>query len=118
MVLDYLGWVTGTQSDFLRWANLHWKCGWDIEKPGKFKFSNTIKKELRDAPLNDWFAGTVPSSSIGLEYRELAERVIKILTETVNKEWLQDKASFYKAGIDSEDYINKGDKKHPYPTTV
>ena len=116
-VLSYLEWVVGSQADFLRWANLHWGCGWNDKNAQHFKFTST-KKELRDEPLKNWYAGTVPGSNIGLEYRKLAEDVIGLLTETVGKEWLQDKPLFYCEGVKPENYINKGDRKHPFPSTV
>ena len=116
-VLSYLEWVVGSQADFLRWANLHWGCGWNDKNAQHFKFTS-IKKELRDEPLKNWYAGTVPGSNIGLEYRKLAEDVIGLLTETVGKEWLQDKPLFYCEGVKPENYINKGDRKHPFPSTV
>ena len=116
-VLSYLEWVVGSQADFLRWANLHWSCGWNLKNTQHFKFTS-IKKELRDEPLKNWHAGTVPGSNIGLEYRKLAEDAIGLLTETVGKEWLQDKPLFYCEGVKPENYINKGDRKHPFPSTV
>ncbi|MBR4533832.1 MAG: hypothetical protein IKO85_04735 [Bacteroidaceae bacterium] len=115
-VLDYLHWLVGQpQAKFLRWANLHWGCGWDVNSPSKFKFSNNIAKPLRDEPLSDWYAYTVPNSTLGEDYRDLADRVINHLANTVKGEWLRDKTEFYKDG--ETDLINNGDLKHPYPST-
>lgn len=111
-VLEYMHWVTGTQTEFLKWVNLHWQCGWS--KSNHFKFSGHIPIELRDTPLSDWYAHIVPNSDIGLDYRLLAERLFTLLTSSTVKgeRWLKDKTDFYKEG--ETDFINNGFLKHPY----
>ena len=116
-VLEYMHWVKGTQEDFLKWVNLHWKCGWN--KKSHFKFANYIQKELRNAPLCDWYAHIIQDRDMGLAYRSLAERLFSLFADTTYDEewrWLQDKACFYKDGV--TDFINRGDLKHPFPSTV
>lgn len=109
-ILLFLGWINNHQKNFLKWANLHWKLGW--EKDYNFKFGNNIKKELRDTQISSWDENTLPNSDTGKAYRALAKKVLDILTEKVNDNRIIDRKFFYKDGV--KERINDG-KKLEYP---
>jgi hypothetical protein len=109
-VLLYLDWIENHQKKFLKWANCHWKLNWKHDH--NFKFSNNIKKELRDTDIADWDDNTCNGSDIGNAYRSLAKRVLDELAEKVNGGKIVDRITFYKEGVKSR--INDG-KKLDYP---
>lgn len=107
-VLLYIHWINNEQNKFLKWANFHWRRGWD--KDYKFKFSNNIDKKIRDAHIAKWGDETLPD--ISKAYRALAIEVLSKFTEKVNGNKIIDNIAFYNDGVTKR--INDG-KKLEYP---
>ena len=103
-VLLYLGWIKNQQKNFLKWTKCHWNCNW--KKEHNFKFSNNIKKQLRDTDMVDWDENTCKDSDIGKAYRDFAKKVLDVLAEKVNDGKIIDRVEFYKEGVKTR--INDG----------
>lgn len=103
-VLTEIRWIPnkkGSQQDFLKWYNLHFKCGWKAN--WQFKFTD-IDHRLKKIPSSEWDEHTM-TSSLGKDYHDLAQRLKDTFTETVNGGKLIDRLVFIKKGMQR---INNG----------
>lgn len=118
-----------TPSDFLRWINLHFNCGWidDNEHRKQFVFAlEGSSKNLEDQHPSDWDEKTIRGGS-GKQHRQLAVTLKNTFTETIingiavdnsdSFEHLRDRGQFLKNAypvgdghffIPDDAYINNG----------
>ena len=129
-ILDVINYFSDkvTPSDFLRWINLHFNCGWidDNEHRKQFVFAlEGSSKNLEDQQPSDWDEKTIRGGS-GKQHHQLAVTLKNTFTETIvngiavddseSFEHLKDRTEFLSGARDyhgalwtpDEAYINDG----------
>lgn len=119
-----------TPSDFLRWINLHFNCGWIDDNKHRKQFVFALEdssKNLEDQHPSDWDEKTIRGGS-GKQHHQLAVKLKNTFTETIvngiaiddsdSFEHLRDRGQFLKNAyhvkgneyyIPDEVYINNGE---------
>lgn len=129
-ILKVIKWIPmeTSESDYLRWVNFHFGCGWEKNRNQKkaflFSLEGTVVK-LGDLHPSDWKDDTL-YSDLGKHYRSLAISFKNKFTQTIVKgnavddsesyEHLKDRAHFLRGAkfifdkwiVPPEAYINNG----------
>lgn len=97
-----------TPSDFLRWINLHFNCGWidDNEHRKQFVFAlEGSSKNLEDQHPSDWDEKTIRGGS-GKQHRQLAITLKNTFTETMVKGIAVDNSDSFEHLRDRGQYLS------------
>jgi len=106
-VLTEINWIPKPNYKLaLKWANLHFNCGWDWNKDNQFKFSDINEKIRSVQPSSKWNK-SVTGNVIGDYYGELAKTMKDTFVSVVNDNHLLDKSEFIKPKCR---FINDGRK--------
>lgn len=98
-ILDVINYFSDkvTPSDFLRWINLHFNCGWIDDNKHRKQFVFALEgssKNLEDQHPSDWDEKTIRGGS-GKQHHQLAVTLKNTFTETiVNRITVDDSESF------------------------
>lgn len=100
-ILEILNYLTedALRTDFMRWINLHFKCGWPDDKEHKRRFSFALEgssKNLEKQHPSQWDENTIKGGS-GIYHHQLAIKLKNTFTQTmVNGKAVDDSDSFNK----------------------
>ena len=98
-ILEILNYLTedALRTDFMRWINIHFKCGWPDDKEHKRRFSFALEgssKILEDQHPSLWDKNTIKGGS-GIYHHQLAIKLKNTFTQTIiNGEAIDDSNSF------------------------
>lgn len=98
-VLEILNFLTedALRTDFMRWINIHFKCGWPDDKEHKRRFSFALEgssKNLENQHPSQWDENTIKGGS-GIYHHQLAIKIKNAFTQTIiNGEAIDDSNSF------------------------
>lgn len=130
-ILKVLKWfpIDTPESDYLKWINCHFKCGWEKNKNQKkaflFNLEGTVKEVLDDLHPSEWKDDSL-YGKLGKHYRLLAVSFKNVFTMTIvdgkpdgeseSYEHLKDRVNFLTGARDyhgalwapDEAYINDG----------
>lgn len=95
-ILNYLS-EDALRTDFMRWINIHLKCGWPDDKEHKRRFSFALEgssKNLENQHPSQWDENTIKGGS-GIYHHQLAIKLKNTFTQTIiNGEAIDDSNSF------------------------
>lgn len=83
-ILNYLS-KDALRTDFMRWINLHFNCGWPDDKKHKRRFSFTLEdssKNLEKQHPSQWNKNTIKGGS-GIYHHQLAISLKNTFTQTM-----------------------------------
>lgn len=98
-ILEILNYLTedALRTDFMRWINIHFKCGWPDDKEHKRRFSFALEgssKNLENQHPSQWDENTIKGGS-GIYHHQLAIKIKNAFTKTIiNGEAIDDSNSF------------------------
>ncbi len=98
-ILEILNYLTedALRTDFMRWINIHFKCGWPDDKEHKRRFSFALEgssKNLENQHPSQWDENTIKGGS-GIYHHQLAIKIKNAFTQTIiNGEAIDDSNSF------------------------
>lgn len=98
-ILEILNYLTedALRTDFMRWINLHFKCGWPDDKEHKRRFSFALEgssKNLEEQHPSQWDENTIKGGS-GIYHHQLAIKLKNTFTQTIiNGEAIDNSNSF------------------------
>ena len=98
-ILEILNYLTedALRTDFMRWINIHLKCGWPDDKEHKRRFSFALEgssKNLENQHPSQWDENTIKGGS-GIYHHQLAIKLKNTFTQTIiNGEAIDDSNSF------------------------
>lgn len=98
-ILEILNYLTedALRTDFMRWINIHFKCGWPDDKEHKRRFSFALEgssRNLENQHPSQWDENTIKGGS-GIYHHQLAIKIKNTFTQTIiNGEAIDDSNSF------------------------